>query len=86
MYNMNTLNWSWSNVLFNQLNIDCGTKALIIALYNDCILCIISPISAVIGNPIIQKKVSEEADCGFENNEYQESRLNILKGDLEPKN
>ena len=32
------------------------------------------------------KKVSEEADHGFENDEYQESRLNILKGDIEPKN
>ena len=41
----------------NQLNLNCGTKALIIALYNDFIICIISPIAAVIGNPIIQKKI-----------------------------
>ena len=57
-YHMNTLILI-SNILFfyeNQLNINCGTKALILALYNDFILCIISPISAVIGNPIIQKK------------------------------
>ena len=45
----------------NQLNLNCGTKALIIALYNDFIICIISPIAAVIGNPIIQNKILKKS-------------------------
>ena len=52
----------WFFALFeNQLNLNCGTKALIISLYNDFIICIISPIAAVIGNPIIQNKILKKS-------------------------
>ena len=49
----------------NQFYIDCGTKALILSIYNDLHGCIISPVAAVFGNPIIQRKIQKTIDEFF---------------------